>query len=167
MDYNRTKELKKFDDTKAGVKGLVDAGIVNIPKMFIPPAEELAAEELNSCQANIEVPIIDLSNIQEGRRRKEIVEEVRVASEKWGFFRVINHGIPFCVLDEMINGIRMFNEQDVEVKKEHYSRDTMKKVRFNTNFDLYKSRTANWRDTLTISLLAVDLAPEELPVVCR
>ncbi|XP_021290484.1 1-aminocyclopropane-1-carboxylate oxidase homolog 1-like [Herrania umbratica] len=163
---NRTEELKAFDDTKAGVKGLVDAGIVSIPKIFVLPPEELA-EEPNSCQKNIEAPIIDLNNIEEGSRRKEIVDDVRIASEKWGFFLVINHGIPLSVLDEMIDGVRMFNEQDVEVKKEVYSRDTRKKVRFNTNYDLYKSRAADWRDTLTISLLAVDLDPELLPVVCR
>ena len=26
-DYDRASELKAFDDTKAGVKGLVDAGV--------------------------------------------------------------------------------------------------------------------------------------------
>ena len=66
----------------------------------------------------------------------------------------------------MIDGIRMFNEHNVEVWKELYIRDTMKKVLFNTNFDLYKSRTVNWRDSQTISLLAVDLVFEELPAVC-
>lgn len=33
--YDRTKDLKAFYDTKAGVKGLVDAGIRNIPEIFI------------------------------------------------------------------------------------------------------------------------------------
>ncbi|EOY06000.1 2-oxoglutarate and Fe(II)-dependent oxygenase superfamily protein, putative [Theobroma cacao] len=165
-EYNRSKELKDFDDTKAGVKGLVDAGIVSIPKIFIRPAEELA-EELNSCRINCEVPIIDLTNIQEGNRRKEIVDEVRVASTEWGFFQVVNHGIPLSVLDEMIDGVRRFNEQDLESKQEFYSRDPTKKVRFHSNFDLYASRTADWRDTLTLSFLDSDPQPEELPAVCR
>ncbi|KAK6278861.1 hypothetical protein POUND7_019128 [Theobroma cacao] len=164
-EYNRSKELKDFDDTKAGVKGLVDAGIVSIPKIFIRPAEELA-EELNSCRINCEVPIIDLTNIQEGNRRKEIVDEVRVASTEWGFFQVVNHGIPLSVLDEMIDGVRRFNEQDLESKQEFYSRDPTKKVRFHSNFDLYASRTADWRDTLTLSFLDSDPQPEELPAVC-
>ncbi|XVF38427.1 hypothetical protein REPUB_Repub20aG0100800 [Reevesia pubescens] len=167
VDYNRNKELKEFDDTKTGVKGLVDAGIVNIPKMFIRPAGELV-EELNSCQTNNEVPIIDLSNIEDGgSRRKEIVDEVRIASEEWGFFQVINHGIPLSVMDEMIDGVRMFNEQDLELKKELYSRDSTKKVRFNSNFDLFTSQTADWRDTLTLSFMDSDPDPEEMPAVCR
>ncbi|XWS08809.1 hypothetical protein CRYUN_Cryun40dG0032500 [Craigia yunnanensis] len=166
VDYNRIKELKEFDDTKAGVKGLFDAGIVSIPKMFIRPSEELV-DELNSCQTKIEVPTIDLSNIQDDSRRKEIVDEIRIASEEWGFFQVINHGIPLSVLDEMIDGVRLFNEQDLELKKELYSRDSTKKVRFNSNFDLYASQTADWRDTLTLSFLDSDPDPNEMPAVCR
>ena len=30
-DYNRASELKAFDDSKAGVKGLVDSGVSTVP----------------------------------------------------------------------------------------------------------------------------------------
>ncbi|KAE8698254.1 hypothetical protein F3Y22_tig00110600pilonHSYRG00073 [Hibiscus syriacus] len=168
IDSNRTKELKEFDDTKAGVKGFVDAGILNITKIFSRPAEDLAADESNSSQkTDIEVPIIDLSGIRDENWLKEIVNEVRVASEEWGFFQVINHGIPTSVLDDMIEGIRLFNEQDLELKKEVYSRDRAKKVKFNTNFDLFASKTADWRGTLTLSFLDSDPDPSAMPQVCR
>ncbi|KAK9081598.1 hypothetical protein Syun_031686 [Stephania yunnanensis] len=36
-DDKRREELKAFDDTKAGVKGLVDAGVTKIPRIFIDP----------------------------------------------------------------------------------------------------------------------------------
>ncbi|GLU08149.1 hypothetical protein SLE2022_250740 [Rubroshorea leprosula] len=165
-EYDRTKELKAFDDTKTGVKGLVDAGIVSIPKIFIRSPEELA-EELNSCHGDIKVPVIDLSNIHSSDRRKEIVDEIRVASGEWGFFQVINHEIPLGVLDEMIDGTRRFHEQDEEVKKEFYTRDQMKKVRCETNYDLFLSRSANWRDTLNITeLISDNIDPGELPAAC-
>ncbi|KAA8527752.1 hypothetical protein F0562_035379 [Nyssa sinensis] len=167
MDHDRAKELKAFDDTKAGVKGLVDAGMVNIPKIFIRPPDELA-EELNHCRAHLQVPVIDLSGIENIDMRKEIVNGVRIASEKWGFFQVVNHGIPLTVLDEMIDGVCKFHEQDLEVKKLFYTRDRMKKVRFDSNIDLYHSRAANWRDTLTIAMLISDhIDPDEMPAACR
>lgn len=49
-----------------------------------------------------------------------------------------------------------------------YSRDRMHKVRFDSNLELYRSRAANWRDTLTLSMfISDDLDPEEVPAVCR
>ncbi|CAI9776896.1 unnamed protein product [Fraxinus pennsylvanica] len=63
---------------------------------------------------------------------------------------------------------RRFHEQDAEIKKEFYSRDQVKKVKYASNIDLYRSSSANWRDTLTISLMVSDrVEPDELPAVCR
>ncbi|XP_059632376.1 1-aminocyclopropane-1-carboxylate oxidase homolog 1-like [Cornus florida] len=168
MDYDRAKELKAFDDTNAGVKGLVEAGTMNIPRIFIRPPDELA-QDLNCLTIPLQVPVIDLSGMEkDDHRRKGIVDEIRTASEKWGFFQVVNHRIPLSVLDEMMNGVRAFHEQPSEVKQEFYSRDAMKKVRLVSNSDLYLSRSANWRDTMNISLLLSDLLhPDELPLACR
>ncbi|XP_059630130.1 1-aminocyclopropane-1-carboxylate oxidase homolog 1-like [Cornus florida] len=167
MDYDRAKELKAFDETKAGVKGLVDAGMMNIPKIFIRPPDELAHES-NCVKSHLQVPVIDLSGIEKHDRRREIVDEIRIASEEWGFFQVVNHGIPVSVLDEMMNGVRAFHEQPFEVKEEFYSRDTTKRVRWDSNYDLYLSRAANWRDTFSISLMLSEyIDPDEVPVPCR
>ncbi|CAL5347390.1 unnamed protein product [Camellia sinensis] len=167
VDYDRTKELKAFDDSKTGVKGLIDAGVDKVPKIFIRPPDELV-EELKICQTSLQIPIIDLSGIEKEDRHVAVVQEVRIASEKWGFFQVVNHGIPCSVLDEMIDGIRMFHEQNPEVKKSYYTRDQMRRVRLETNYDLFQSRAANWRDTLSISMLVSDhLDPEEVPTACR
>ncbi|XP_009761509.1 deacetoxyvindoline 4-hydroxylase-like [Nicotiana tabacum] len=167
MDYDRLKEINDFDDTKAGVKGLVDSGTVNIPRMFIRPPDELV-EELNQCKSTLKIPVVDLSNVEVEDRRKKIVDEIREASEKWGFFQLINHGVPSSVLEGMIDGIRKFHEQDVELKKEYYTRDHTRRIRYESNYDLYQSKTANWRDTLNISMLvSSNIEPEEIPAVCR
>ncbi|KAL2463659.1 1-aminocyclopropane-1-carboxylate oxidase-like protein 3 [Forsythia ovata] len=106
---DRISELRAFDDSKAGVKGLVDAGIT----------------------------------------------------------KVINHGIPDSVLEEMLDGVRRFYEQDTEVKKEWYTRDTTRRVVYNSNFDLYSAPSANWRDTIFCPM-APDLPkPDELPLKTR
>lgn len=166
MDYNPSDEIKAIDDTKAGVKGLADSGIVEIPRIFIRPPHELV-EELNMCKSTLQVPVVDLSDIEVEDRRKKIVDEIREASEKWGFFQLINHGIPSSVLEEMIDGIREFHEQDVQVKKEYYSSDSTRRVRYESNLRLLttKGRTATWKDTLYITQLVSE--PEEIPEVCR
>ncbi|KAM3356542.1 deacetoxyvindoline 4-hydroxylase-like [Capsicum galapagoense] len=152
MDYDPLKEIKAFDDTKAGVKGLVDAGIVEIPRIFIRPPNECA--ELKMSKSTQRIPVVDLSGIQVQDRRKQVVDEIREASVKWGFFQLINHGVPPSVLEGMVDGTRKLHEQDAELKKEYYSRDVMgKRVRYESNPLIYQTNTAQWRDTLNITRL--------------
>ncbi|GMN75779.1 hypothetical protein TIFTF001_056277, partial [Ficus carica] len=42
LGYDRMKELKEFDESKIGVKGLSDSGTASIPRFFIHPPETLA-----------------------------------------------------------------------------------------------------------------------------
>lgn len=161
----REKELKAFDETKAGVKGLVDAGIVNIPRIFVRPPDELS-HDLNRRHVDYQVPVIDFDGVH-GDRHKVIVDQMKSASESWGFFQVVNHGIPLQILEDMIKGITRFHEGDAEMKKQFYTRDRTRRVRFNSNYDLYNSKAASWRDTLTITLPSGDLDPKELPPDCR
>ncbi|KAJ7979898.1 1-aminocyclopropane-1-carboxylate oxidase-like 1-like [Quillaja saponaria] len=166
-DYDRASELKAFDDTKAGVKGLVDAGTAKIPLMFChPPDKFKKASALDNIQFSI--PVIDLKDIYKDTTiRKDIVKSVREASETWGFFQVVNHGIPVSVLEEMKNGVHRFYELDTEVKKELYTRDQMKPFVYNSNFDLYSAPAANWRDTFLCYMAPNPPNPEDVPVACR
>ncbi|KAJ9700621.1 hypothetical protein PVL29_006096 [Vitis rotundifolia] len=162
-DYDRASELKAFDESKAGVKGLVDAGVSKVPRMFIQPPDDS-----RNCNNQFKFPVIDLHGMDSDPiRRKKIVEMVREASETWGFFTVVNHGIPVSVLEEMLDGARRFYEQDNEVKKEFYTRDLTRKVAYNSNFDLYVSKAANWRDTFYCLMAPHPLNPQELPATCR
>uniref|UniRef100_A0A2P2KGB9 Uncharacterized protein MANES_15G038700 n=1 Tax=Rhizophora mucronata TaxID=61149 RepID=A0A2P2KGB9_RHIMU len=166
--YDRTSELKAFDDTRAGVKGLADAGITKIPPFFHQPSDDSDRNSLPADDAKFVFPIIDLEGIDKGpAQRKEIVEKVRNASENWGFFEVVNHGIPESVLEDMKDGVRRFHEQEVEVKKEFHSRDFQRKVVYNSNFDLYTAPAANWRDTIFFHLSPSPPQPEEFPPACR
>lgn len=162
----RKAMLKALDDTQAGVKGLSDSGILKLPKIFIRPADELSEEIVTYKPPQIQVPVIDLRGIQDADMRAQIVEQVRVASETWGFFQVTNHRIPSDVLDGMIHGINKFNEMDVEKKRQYYTRDYTRRVRYHCNHDLFSSKTANWRDTLSISFSDKN-DMEELPPSCR
>ncbi|XP_074291047.1 1-aminocyclopropane-1-carboxylate oxidase homolog 1-like [Silene latifolia] len=165
-DSDREEQLKAFDNTKAGAKGLVDSGIDTLPEIFIRPLDEVSGN-CSIHAADLQVPMIDLLGLEKDENRKTIVEEIRFASEKWGFFQVINHGIPLDVLDSMLKGVHMFHEQDSEVKKEFYSRDR-KQVVYNSNYDLYKSKSANWRDSLIINnSYTGQLDSEMIPPICR
>ncbi|KAG5554421.1 hypothetical protein RHGRI_012075 [Rhododendron griersonianum] len=123
--YDRKSELKAFDDSKSGVKGLIDAGVTKIPHIFIEEKNQLhEISILDDVPSVSSVPIIDFEGIDGGpAQRGEIIKKVRDACEKWGFFQMVNHGIPARVMDDMIEGVRRFHEQDAEAKKRFYSRD--------------------------------------------
>ncbi|KAB1219158.1 hypothetical protein CJ030_MR3G008364 [Morella rubra] len=138
-EYDRATELKAFDKTKAGVKGLVDSGVTKIPRIFYQLPDNFNKPSVTGDTHSV-IPVIDLEGIDKDViKRKDVVERVRDASETWGFFQVVNHGIPVSVLEEMKEGVRRFHEQDAEVKKELYSRDFTRQVVFHSNFDLYSA----------------------------
>ncbi|KAL6344220.1 hypothetical protein AAG906_035445 [Vitis piasezkii] len=146
-DWN--SEIKDFDDTKLGVKGLVDAGVMKIPRIFIHPQhnpqDKLACED-----SQFSIPIIDLQGVNSDViLRAKAIEKIQNACEKWGFFRMVNHGINKSDLEEMLAGIRRFHEQDAEVK------------------ELYSPPTVTWRDTLGLNMDSIPPEPETLPAVCR
>ncbi|KAK7386187.1 hypothetical protein VNO78_26223 [Psophocarpus tetragonolobus] len=167
VGYDRASELKAFDDTKDGVKGLADAGVTKIPGIFHHPNSH---DQYDSGSTQLTVPLIDLGGVGEDPAiRKVVVERIREASETWGFFQVVNHGIALSVLEEMKSGVHRFYEQDSEVKRELYTRDPSRRLVYNTNFDLFISSAADWRDTFYcfMGMAPNPPKPEGLPSVCR
>ncbi|KAL3507678.1 hypothetical protein ACH5RR_033060 [Cinchona calisaya] len=166
--YDRQRELDTFDDTKAGVKGLADSGITKVPRIFVQMPDEIADVSIISDDLQCVFPVIDLDGIgKEPILHKEIVDKVQGACEKWGFFQVVNHGIHIGLLEEMIAGVHRFFDQDIEVRKQWYTRDVKKRVIYNSNFDLYSAPTANWRDTIYCVMTPNSPDPQELPFACR
>ncbi|XP_010093418.2 1-aminocyclopropane-1-carboxylate oxidase homolog 1 isoform X1 [Morus notabilis] len=158
---DRLHQLKTFDESKSGVKGLVDAGVTRLPPIFIRPPEELAAENSERNETPFSIPVVDLGDLPGA------VDAVRRAAEEVGFFQVVNHGIPGGVLEAMLVAARGFHELPMEMKREYYSREMGRKVKYMSNFDLYKSKAANWRDTLFCVMGPESFDPQELPLVCR
>ncbi|KAG6393407.1 hypothetical protein SASPL_147648 [Salvia splendens] len=166
--YSRETEVKAFDDAKTGLKGLLESGITQVPKFFINPQIDPQQTLITSHNAQFEFPLINLEGVGDDPiKREAVVDAVREASDTWGFFQVINHGIPEAVLEDMIDGARrFFGQDDEEKKKKWYTRDLKARAVYNTNFDLYRAPSANWRDTVFCEM-APDLPqPEQLPSVC-
>lgn len=165
---NRESELKAFDETKSGVKGLVESGITKVPKIFIHPQNDSLKKTIISDDVDLKFPLIDLEGIGgDSIRRKAVVDDVREASSTWGFFQVINHGIPRDAMEEMIRGARGFFELEEDQKKKWYTRDVKKRFNYNSNFDLFTAPSANWRDTVYCEMAPNPPNPQELPPVCR
>ncbi|KAK9132271.1 hypothetical protein Scep_011799 [Stephania cephalantha] len=172
-EYDRAKELKAFDDTKAGVRGLVEFGVAKVPRMFIDPNERIieCCSTSPNARKDLMIPVIDIEGIcetgEDAFARKEMINQVKHAAETWGFFQVVNHGIPVEIMDDVLEGARWFHEQPREERSKYYSRDKTKKVKYTSNFDLYKSPVANWRDTFFCAIAPEPPNPEEMPIAFR
>ena len=94
------------------------------------------------------------------------VERVKEASETWGFFQIVNHGIPVSTLEEMVDGVLRFFEQDSEVKKEFYTRQ-LRLVFYTSNYNLYTTASTTWKDSFYCNLAPNAPKLEDLPAVCR
>ncbi|KAF5459357.1 hypothetical protein F2P56_023311 [Juglans regia] len=165
LGYDRAKEVKEFDETKHGVKGLIDSGVAKVPRFLIHPSESLPKSS-PATSVHFQVPVIDLRGL-ECCWQTEVIDEIREASETWGFFQMVNHGVPATVMNNMLEAVRQFHEQPKEEKMQWYSRDYKQRVRYYCNGDLLVSKAANWRDSIAFDFQDGPLNPEEFPLVCR
>jgi hypothetical protein len=84
ISYDRDSEIKAFDETKLGVKGLIDAGITKIPQFFIQPPGQGDVATLP-----VEIPVIDLTGVESDvALRSKVIKKVKSASESIGIFQV-------------------------------------------------------------------------------
>ncbi|CAH8357190.1 unnamed protein product [Eruca vesicaria subsp. sativa] len=170
---DRSQERKAFEEMKTGVKGLVDSGITEIPAMFRAPPTILASMKASqaSHHQQMKIPTIDLKGgsvhykNQDLMTRRNVVEQTREAAEKWGFFRVTNHGISLELQERMLGGVRGFHEQASQVKKQFYSRDHSRSFFYYTNIDLFQSDSASWRDTIACYTAPDPPRSQDLPAV--
>ncbi|CAA2960345.1 1-aminocyclopropane-1-carboxylate oxidase homolog 4-like [Olea europaea subsp. europaea] len=165
VGYDRMKEVKEFDDSKIGVKGLSDTGITTIPRFFVHPPETLS--DVKSSSVQIEIPVIDLANVGSDHHRSKIIEQIRDAAKIWGFFQVINHGVQASILEDTIAAIKAFHEQPMEIKAKHYLREEGRGVMYASNNDLFRAEAACWHDSLQVWMSPEPPQVEEIPGICR
>ncbi|XVE72953.1 hypothetical protein DITRI_Ditri11bG0078900 [Diplodiscus trichospermus] len=117
-----------------------------LPESYIFPPEtrpgKLVVPDCNT------IPVIDLSKV-EAQNRADIVQQILKACEEFGFFQVINHGIPETLMKESMDVFKEFFEMPAEEKAMFYSEDPKKSCRLLTstvNYDWEKTHL--WRDNL-------------------
>ncbi|KAJ0987239.1 hypothetical protein J5N97_005595 [Dioscorea zingiberensis] len=154
---DRATALKEFEETKAGVKGLVDSGITSIPAIFHHPNLHLTP-----AATHLSIPTVDFS-----LPRPVAVDLIRAASRDWGFFQLVNHGIPLATIDATISAVRSFHELPTAVRSQHYTRTHVGGVSYSSNHDLFRSPSASWKDTLHVAFSPVPPELDRIPEACR
>ncbi|XP_039144557.1 protein DMR6-LIKE OXYGENASE 1-like [Dioscorea cayenensis subsp. rotundata] len=112
------------------------------------PDEELRPEDFT----DEEIPVIDFSLLVGGTamERAEVIHHLCMACSEWGFFMVVNHGIPKRLMDETLDAFENFFNQNEEDKNEYLGKHVLDPIRFGTSFNTSVDKTRYWRDYLKV-----------------
>ncbi|KAJ7524770.1 hypothetical protein O6H91_17G020400 [Diphasiastrum complanatum] len=108
--YKYCESLQAKRRSKMGISDVVvnelkiDPAFVLSPEFRPKPVEVL--KELDG------IPVIDLAPLlaNDEKGTQIIVEQIAKASEEWGFFQLINHGIPIKLLDDVeVEALKFFS----------------------------------------------------------
>ncbi|KAL5826843.1 hypothetical protein ACOSQ3_018682 [Xanthoceras sorbifolium] len=119
-----------------------------IPSNFILP--ENKRPHLSQVSTLSSIPIIDLQSYTENGSDKDddvhsssLVEKISQACEEYGFFQIINHGIPEELCNRMVDAItKLFELMPPEERKQFFTTDFTKQVKlFNYYITDYQSGT--------------------------
>ncbi|KAL2933325.1 F6'H2: Feruloyl CoA ortho-hydroxylase 2 [Bienertia sinuspersici] len=145
-----------------GVKGLSETELGDLPQQYIQPQSERP-----SCMKIMDessIPIIDVSNWDDPM----VVKSVCDAAHKWGFFQIINHGIPLEVLENVKLATLAFFSLPPEEKRNYFKHTSPSNhVRLSTSFIPEAENALEWKDYLSLFYVSDVEALTLWPAVCR
>ncbi|CAJ1950569.1 unnamed protein product [Sphenostylis stenocarpa] len=119
-----------------------------VPSNFIRPlADRPNLHQLHTSTPSI--PIIDLHDL-DGPNRSKMVQNIAHACQHYGFFQIVNHGIPEEVVTKMVNVSKEFFGLPESERLKNYSDDPSKTTRLSTSFNVKTEKVSNWRDFLRL-----------------
>ncbi|KAK9725444.1 hypothetical protein RND81_05G143900 [Saponaria officinalis] len=167
IDIDIDMNINDFVQTQGnGVKGLADIGIKALPKQYIhPPEKRLDMNKvLNKGQDDHFIPVIDMSSSDRSTVERLICE----AAKTWGFFQVINHGVPLEVMEDIQAAAYRFFELPVEEKRAFLKAISPSEfVKYGTSFVPHFERCLEWKDYLSMTFVSEDEARSVWPIACR
>ncbi|KAL8528058.1 hypothetical protein ACS0TY_005757 [Phlomoides rotata] len=118
--------------------------VQSLPEKYIFPPHKRPGKHEFPLMNNL--PVIDLS----GKNRAFTVQRIFDASQEFGFFQVINHGVPVTLMNETMNAFQEFFKLPPEYKSTFYSTDTSEKCRIYSSTLNYDNEDFHyWRDNFT------------------
>ncbi|GAV83244.1 2OG-FeII_Oxy domain-containing protein/DIOX_N domain-containing protein [Cephalotus follicularis] len=145
----------------AYVKGLVESKtLTSVPSKYV--FRGIDAKEGISLEAET-IPTIDFSMLTSGTpdQRSKVIQDIGYACREWGFFMVINHGVPETLREAMIRGGESFFNLPEEEKREYEGKKLFDPIRFGTSFNVSLDKTLFWRDYLKIHVHPSFAAPHK------
>ena len=114
-------------------------GIKAVPNQYIQPHQQ----RFNNLKvvSNESIPIIDVTNWDD----PNVAESISNAAIKWGFFQIVNHGIPMKAIEDLKASVHRFFELPAEEKKHIKENCPSDVVRLATSFSPHAESVLEWK----------------------
>ncbi|GER45421.1 2-oxoglutarate (2OG) and Fe(II)-dependent oxygenase superfamily protein [Striga asiatica] len=145
-----------------GVKHMYENGIDRVPGKYVLPIADrpnIISNNTACPELDLELPVIDFAELL-GPNRAQVLKSLSYACENYGFFQLVNHGIPEEIIGGMVNVSRRFFEMPLSEREKYMSADMSSPVRYGTSFNQMNDVVYSWRDFLK---LVCDPLPDVLP----
>ncbi|KAL4590062.1 hypothetical protein LXL04_002981 [Taraxacum kok-saghyz] len=99
------------------------------------------------------IPIIDYSLLTSGTvdEHSKVVQDIGKACEDWGCFMLVNHGIPYTLIKEMMDGSNEFFNMTKDEKLEFEAHGVLDPIRCSTGFiPNNNNKDLLWREYLRL-----------------
>ncbi|KAE8673024.1 putative Uracil permease [Hibiscus syriacus] len=143
---------KENDEFQKGVKHLLENGVRKLPNMYILPISDrpnVDKEQPIMAKSGLKSSIIDFAELQ-GPNRSHVLNSLSLACEEYGFFQVVNHGIPIHVIRRIVDVSTSFFGLPHEERSKYMSSDMASPVRYGTSWNQNKDDVFYWRDFLKL-----------------
>lgn len=125
-----------------------------IPERYIR-VQEGAEEVIGDHDISSAIPIIDVNKLLDPLSSKEECAKLGSACKQWGFFQIINHGVPNEVICNFRNDMAEFFKQPLEAKMV-YSMIPGNLQGYGQHFVVSENQKLDWADLLGLVLRPVD-----------
>ncbi|MED6223790.1 hypothetical protein PIB30_077523 [Stylosanthes scabra] len=112
---------------------------------------------------NTTIPIIDFFQLISSNTadRSKTIQQLGTACTDWGFFMLINHGVPETLREEVLRESERFYDLPDENRKQYEGGDIFAPIKCGTSFNVNVEKTFLWRDYLKCHVHPHFHAPSE------
>ncbi|KAI3866263.1 hypothetical protein MKX03_028549 [Papaver bracteatum] len=149
------------------IKDLIEStDLISVPSKHALSVKSEDLTMLAEEAEHVTLPVIDFSLLTSGSddQRYKIIEDLRNACVHWGFFMVVNHGVPKSLKDQLINSCMNFFDLSPEEKSVYEVQNAvdpciLDPIICGTNFNLDSESVSFWRDYLRVLVHPVFHSP--------
>lgn len=144
----------------ASVKALAESSnLTSIPSRYAFPST--SGDHAVLTDHDDSIPIIDFSLLSstDPDQRSKVVADLAKACRDWGFFMVINHGVPESQMKAMFDVLTGFFDLTEEEKREFEGKHVLDPIRCGTSFNASVDKVFFWRDFLKVMVHPIFHSP--------